>query len=99
MIATSQVTTKGQVTLPKEMRDKLGIRPGHKVRFLLDGDTLTVFKNITAAEFMEMDFGLAPLPEGEDIERSMYAASAAASVKRYERISKENGWDHADLAA
>jgi len=34
----STVTDKGQVTLPKALRDRLGIRPGSKVEFTLQGD-------------------------------------------------------------
>ena len=98
MVATSQVTSKGQVTLPKEMRDKLGIKPGQKVRFMLDGDTLTVFKTITAAEFAAMDFGLRLSPGVSD-PRSIYAGFAASSVRYMDRIARENGWDTDDLAA
>ncbi len=32
-----RVTTKGQVTIPKEIRDVLGIRPGTEVEFRLVG--------------------------------------------------------------
>jgi antitoxin PrlF len=32
------ITTKGQVTVPKALRDRLGLRPGDKVEFVeLDG--------------------------------------------------------------
>lgn len=36
---SSTVTDKGQVTLPKEIRDRLGIRPGTRLQFeaLADG--------------------------------------------------------------
>ncbi len=34
----STVTDKGQITLPKALRDKLGIRPGSKVEFALQPD-------------------------------------------------------------
>ena len=34
----STVTDKGQVTLPKAIRDRLGIRPGTKLDFELDAD-------------------------------------------------------------
>ena len=33
-----RVTQKGQVTIPLEVRQALGIRPGSDVRFKLDGD-------------------------------------------------------------
>jgi antitoxin PrlF len=35
---TVRVTTKGQVTIPKPVRDRLGIRPGTKVEFELAED-------------------------------------------------------------
>jgi antitoxin PrlF len=34
----STVTSRGQVTIPKPIRDRLGIKPGMKVAFRLDGD-------------------------------------------------------------
>ena len=38
MSITMQITTKGQVTIPREIRDKLGLLPHTKVEFILDGD-------------------------------------------------------------
>jgi antitoxin PrlF len=36
------VSTKGQVTLPAEMRDLLGLRPGDKVRMVLQDQAIVV---------------------------------------------------------
>lgn len=36
------VTQKGQVTIPREVRQALGIKPRDKVRFELDGDSVTL---------------------------------------------------------
>ena len=33
-----RVTTKGQVTIPKQIRDHLGIRPGSEVEFVATDD-------------------------------------------------------------
>jgi AbrB family looped-hinge helix DNA binding protein len=37
-MATSTMTSKGQITLPKPVRQRLGLRKGSRVEFLLDGD-------------------------------------------------------------
>ncbi len=39
-----RVTEKGQVTIPKEMRDAFGIGAGTEVEFIAHGQTLTVRK-------------------------------------------------------
>ena len=38
MSATATVSEKGQVTLPKHLRDQLGIRPGSRLEFRLAAD-------------------------------------------------------------
>jgi AbrB family looped-hinge helix DNA binding protein len=35
-----RVTTKGQVTIPQEIREQLGILPGAEVEFVVDGNTV-----------------------------------------------------------
>lgn len=42
-----RVTSKGQVTIPKEVRDKLGIEPGDEVGFREDGEAFIVEKVVT----------------------------------------------------
>jgi len=37
---THTVGTKGQVVIPKAIRDRLGIRPGDQVEFALDDDAV-----------------------------------------------------------
>jgi AbrB family looped-hinge helix DNA binding protein len=38
------ITEKGQVTIPKRLRDQLGMLPGSEVEFEADGETLVVRK-------------------------------------------------------
>jgi AbrB family looped-hinge helix DNA binding protein len=35
-MATATLTSKGQVTIPKKIRDKLGLKPGDKIDFEVD---------------------------------------------------------------
>ena len=44
MIPTMRVTEKGQVTIPKELRDALGIGEGTEVEFERKRDTIVVRK-------------------------------------------------------
>ena len=39
---THRVGPKGQVVIPKRLRDELGIEPGDEVSFWLDGDHVAV---------------------------------------------------------
>lgn len=39
-----RVTSKGQVTIPKEVRDKLGIEPGDEVGFREEGEAFILEK-------------------------------------------------------
>jgi AbrB family looped-hinge helix DNA binding protein len=37
-LPTATITSKGQITIPKEVRDALGLESGHQVSFLLRED-------------------------------------------------------------
>jgi antitoxin PrlF len=39
---TQRVGAKGQVVIPKDMRDDLGLHPGAEVEFERDGDTVRI---------------------------------------------------------
>jgi len=42
-----RITSKGQVTIPQELREQLGFLPGSEVRFIPEGNTLRVVKEET----------------------------------------------------
>ena len=46
------LTSKGQVTVPKEIRDMLNWKEGTKIKFYLDGEELKV-REVTIADEME----------------------------------------------
>lgn len=39
---TTSVTSKGQVTIPKAVRQRLGIRQGSRIAFVVDGDRVEI---------------------------------------------------------
>lgn len=44
-----RVTTKGQVTIPKEIRDHLGIKPGSEVEFVREANAVRLVAGSDAA--------------------------------------------------
>jgi antitoxin PrlF len=48
---TAKVTSKGQVTIPKEIRKKLGVHPGEDVGFEEKDGLLVVSKVVTRSPF------------------------------------------------
>jgi AbrB family looped-hinge helix DNA binding protein len=47
----SKVTEKGQVTIPKELRERLGIRPGDEVSFEETADGVVIRKEVSESRF------------------------------------------------
>jgi AbrB family looped-hinge helix DNA binding protein len=43
-MTTSTLTSKGQITLPKAIRDRLRLRTGHRVEFHLDAGGQVILK-------------------------------------------------------
>ena len=41
-----KITRKGQVTIPKRIRDSLGLKPGSEVNFRVEGDTYLLGKKV-----------------------------------------------------
>ena len=48
---TAKVTSKGQVTIPKEIREKLGVHPGEDVGFEERDNLLVISKVVTRSPF------------------------------------------------
>lgn len=59
-VEATSVTSKGQVTIPKRLRQKLGLRRGSKVAFVLVGDRveMRVVSTPTPATSTTSGFGL-----------------------------------------
>lgn len=58
MRTTSSVTGKGQVTIPKQVRQRLGIREGSQVEFTLVGDHVELRVRSSPATIPASGFGM-----------------------------------------
>lgn len=59
------VSEKGQVTIPKALRDRLGIRPGEILDFEAENGRLVATKRASRDPFTSA-FGVLDLPGGTD---------------------------------
>jgi AbrB family looped-hinge helix DNA binding protein len=75
---SSSVTTKGQVTIPIELRERFGIKPGDRVGFVDEGDRITLQRTETAIEAV---FGIVKASKGVTLD-DMEAAIAAGRGRR-----------------
>ena len=74
------ITGKGQVTLPKPIRDRLQLEPGDKIEFLLDDDGRLRVEPVTAS--VTQLKGMVPRPGVPISLEQMDAAIARAASRR-----------------
>ena len=49
-IVFSKVTSKSQTVIPNEVRKRLGVKPGDRLRYEISGQTVTISKAVNAVE-------------------------------------------------
>ena len=79
------VTQKGQVTIPKQIRERLGVPDGGKIRFRLRYDGLVVIERPTQAKQI-----IGSLSRYEKLDKPVNAYDAKESLE-YDR-TKELGY-------
>ncbi|MCL5941945.1 MAG: AbrB/MazE/SpoVT family DNA-binding domain-containing protein [Actinobacteria bacterium] len=81
---TSKVTRKGQITIPQEIREALGIREGDAVQVSLEGERVVVRRIVPWSELAGSLRHMAPLvPAAEDaLEGAIEGAWAAEAIDR-----------------
>jgi AbrB family looped-hinge helix DNA binding protein len=63
----ARITSKGQVTLPKKLRDALGLRAGDEIEFIQEGNTYRVRKVLVGDPFAPW-IGFAKHLKGIDVD-------------------------------
>lgn len=63
---SSSISSKGQVTVPQEIRNRLGLAAGDRVDFVIDGDRTVIRPSRSEDDPFEKYRGiLGPFPGGE----------------------------------
>jgi len=65
---TTAVSEKGQVTIPKRVRDQLGIRPGTELTFSAVGGKLVAAKTAESGDVFKKWRGRGRLPGGLSVD-------------------------------
>ncbi|MDV3252961.1 AbrB/MazE/SpoVT family DNA-binding domain-containing protein [Devosia sp. BK] len=87
LVGRSVVTSKGQTTIPKSLRDAVGIKDGTPLTWILENGAIRVVaKTLNAADLAGF---LGPPPSGVHLTiEEMDEAIAEAVVERFERATK-----------
>ena len=82
----SALTIKGQITIPKTMREKLHLAPGDKVKFFLHPDgSLAILPKLPASSLRGILHYSGPRVSLEEME----AGIAKAATSRYQRFQRQ----------
>ena len=80
-MAKATVTYKGQITLPKAVREQLGVRPGDRVSFReIEGGAIVV--EADTVDLMELKGAMRPRRRGITVEQMNQAIRTAAARER-----------------
>jgi len=88
MLDVSRVTSKGQVTIPVDMRRQLGIREGDKVLFINNGKNI-IITNAAMAAFTELQAAFAGEAERLGIKNEDDVVAMVKDIRR-ERWGKRD---------
>ncbi|MGH6934500.1 MAG: AbrB/MazE/SpoVT family DNA-binding domain-containing protein [Dongiaceae bacterium] len=82
-MSMATLTSKGQTTIPKEIRDRLGLRPGDRIEFIpmSDGSVRLMARNLPIGALK----GMLPRPKRAVSVKAMNEAIAEAAAARRRR--------------
>jgi AbrB family looped-hinge helix DNA binding protein len=89
----AKVTSKLQVTLPKAIADRYGIRPGDEIDWIAAGESIRVVPARGTAPSRSVDARLKLFDAATERQRMRNPA------KRRARVPRERGWTREDLYA
>jgi len=86
-MSEAKMTSKGQITVPKDIRMKLGLKPGDRIRFLLEADGRV--KLMPAKRDISELVGILPKPRRVVSIEEMDEAIARAVAEKYARHDRD----------
>ncbi len=78
------LSSKGQATIPKAVRDRLHLKPGDRFKFFFHPDGVILLPKIPTSKLK----GMIPKPEGAVSLEQMDAAIEAGATERFRRRKK-----------
>ena len=81
------MTSKGQITVPKDVRLKLGLRPGDRVRFIVEDDGRV--RLLPAKRDISELVGMLPKPKRALTLEEMDEAIAQAVAEKFSRHDRD----------
>jgi AbrB family looped-hinge helix DNA binding protein len=84
MARVTTLTSKGQVTIPKEIRDELGLKPHDKIRFAVENGHATLCKAYLSLDELA---GILP-PLGMDIDEAIELAKEVRAQELIEKMKR-----------
>ncbi|GJL49834.1 MAG: hypothetical protein NPIRA01_10610 [Nitrospirales bacterium] len=78
-MSTSTMTRKGQVTIPKEIRDRLEVKEGDKVFFVVRGEEIIL--KVIRGTILDLKGSIKPTRHPEDFDKIRRAVKQARSTK------------------
>lgn len=83
---TATLTSKSQITVPKAVREALGVGPGDKIRFV---PSLNGFRLVATKADITQLRGIVKSPHGRAVTiEEMNESIAEATVERFERTAR-----------
>ena len=75
----STITRKGQVTIPKAIRDRLGVKKGEKVHFVMRGEEVVL--KVIKGTILDLRGSVQPSAHPEDFEKIRQSVRHAVAKK------------------
>ncbi|MDH5337337.1 MAG: AbrB/MazE/SpoVT family DNA-binding domain-containing protein [Nitrospira sp.] len=75
----STITRKGQVTIPKTIRDRLGVREGEKVSFVVRGDDVVL--KVVRGTILDLKGSVPSVQRPEDFESIRQSTKKAIATR------------------